>query len=437
MQTRHVRSSCFAALSVVTLVAVTARAGFTVSLVSDDADVGVAPSFPAVCLARVAAATAISTAVDPAHPPAGAKGLVVGYLDPSSVPTYAGYGVAVTSATVPPDEHTIFGIGSLTKVFTATMLGLTAVHDPAVLTTPVPVPAGFPNLRPNTTFTDLADHHGGLPKNSARVIDTVGDLWADYTAAPIQCDPTNPNGAHDCGCCTTAYQNLLGGTVPAACSSNSTIGSVHCAAHGHTTGASGFVYSNQGFGVLGHALASRLGYSSWQGANHDLITQPLGMSDTVTRENLTAGQEARAANNCTAGGPNTFCQLLPGLPVGNPGGGLFSTASDLVTFLRYNMGSLPPACIPSIVPCDLYRALPIIHTTYESSNGGSVQLGWQVTTMYECGQAFDLVWKDGANGPFRTWMGYIPSQHRGVVLLANSDAYDLAHIGQRVLFGAQ
>jgi CubicO group peptidase (beta-lactamase class C family) len=425
----HVRM--LAALSAASLVAVSAHAGITAS---DDADMGITPSYAVVCLARQTPANAINAAVDPAHPPAGVKGLMVAYVDPSNAPTYEGYGVATTGGTT-PDEHTLFGIGSLTKLFTATLLGRLAVQDSSILTTPVPVPSAFPNLRPNTTFTDLADHHGGLPKNAARNLDTVNDLWAEYTSTPIQCDPTNPDGEHDCGCCTSTYQSLIGGTVSSACNTN--LGSVTCAIHGHTTGASGFVYSNEGFAVLGHALATRLGYSTWWHANKDYVTTPLGMPDTVTRENLTSAQEARAANHCTASGSNTDCQLLNWLPVGNAAGGLFSTAADLVKFLQYNMSQPPTLCDSIVSPCDLYNALPIIHKTYDYSNGGPVQLAWQVKTVTSCGVNVDLVWKDGANGPFRSWMGYLPSQHRGVVLLANADGFDLPTIGQTILLTAQ
>jgi CubicO group peptidase (beta-lactamase class C family) len=431
---RSMHTRTIAALSAISLVAFSAHANNNI-VFSDDVDMGITPNYPVLCVARQSPSTAITNAVDPSHPPSGVKGLMVGYVDPSNAATYKGFGVATTGGTT-PNEHTLFGIGSLTKLFTATLLGRLAVQTPSILTSPVPVPSGFPNLRPNTTFTDLADHHGGLPKNAARNLDDVNDLWAEYTSAPIQCDPTNPYGQHDCGCCTTEYQSLLGGTVPAACSTN--LASVTCAVHGHTTGASGFVYSNEGFSILGHALATRLGYSTWHSANKDYVTTPLGLSDTVTREKLTSSQESRAANNCTASGANTDCQLLNWLPTGNPAGGLFSTASDLVKFLQYNMMTPPGVwCDPTLQPCDLYNAVPIIHTTYDHSNGGPVQLAWQVKTVTSCGSNVDLIWKDGANGPFRSWMGYIPSQHRGVVLLANADGYDLATIGQTILLTAQ
>jgi len=317
------------------------------------------------------ATEAIDSAVDPAHPPTGAKGLMVAYIGPDGLPTYKSYGLATEDGTVPLNENTLFGVGSLTNVFTGTLLGVATVHDPALLTKSIPVPNGLPNLRPSVTYQDLADHHGGLPKNCAHNLNTINDLWAEFTSSPIQCDSSNPNGEHDCGCCTPEYQTLLGGSVPAACDTN--LDSVSCPVHSRTTGPSGFVYSNEGFEVLGTALATLLSYASWDEANRALVTQPLGLSDTMPREDFTPSQEARAANHCSKNGPNTNCVMLNWLPVGDPAGGLFSTAADMVKFLHYNMDDPPTPCDPSSDPrCDLFAALPIIHHLYEAMPGGSI-----------------------------------------------------------------
>src|SRR5438552_1176885 len=56
------------------------------------------------------AGAAIDAAVDPAHPPSGFKGLVVGYVGADGVPVYRAYGKATLDGSVPLDEHTLMGI---------------------------------------------------------------------------------------------------------------------------------------------------------------------------------------------------------------------------------------------------------------------------------------------------------------------------------------
>ncbi len=375
----------------------------------------------------------IDQIVNPSQLPSGYGAIEVGYLDDLG-PVYKSYGKATVDGTVPLNERTLFGIGSLTKLFAATLFGIantkglgldTLASSLLPVQDPIPAAANRAAIR----LLDLADHHGGLPKNEGHLFNSLGDLYADYAANPITCDPATPELIHDCGCCDPVYMSLLG--LQPTCGTGGANPVYSCPTHPPTQGAAGWVYSNLGFEVLGNEVASWLGYPNWNQANLQEITQPLGMPDTVPLESFTASQVARAASHCDPAtrSTNVNCQLLDWLPVGNPAGGLFSTAQDLLQFVSYN-------AYGNTTSTSLLSALPVIHHNYEQYPGGGQELGWQTVTLVT-GELER--WKDGANGPFNTWVGYTSAPlTRMIVLLDKSGslAVDLAGIGSQVLIGA-
>ena len=355
--------------------------------------------------------------------PARFKGMVIGYLDAFG-PVYKAYGIATVDGTVPMNERTVFGIGSVTKTFTATLLAIADTQG-LVLATParsllpstITIPAGA--NRYDLQLLDLADHHGGLPKNEGHLYHVLNDLYGYYAADPITCDPATSQLIHDCGCCDPIYMSLVG--RPPSCGAGVSSPVYTCPTHTPTQGAAGWVYSNLGFEVLGNVVATWLGYTNWNDANLQEITVPLTMPDTIPIESFTQSQVSRAANHCNPATltTNPNCQLLDWLPIGNPGGGLFSTASDMLAFLAYNAyGTAGRPGYP--VNPRLVNALPIIHQNYEMSPVGGQELAWQ-TVMLPTGELER--WKDGANGPFNSWIAYVGAPFpRMIVLLDNSGA---------------
>src|SRR5450432_550473 len=65
----------------------------------------------------------IDQTVSAAGLPTGYGALVIGYRD-DFVTVYKTYGQATVDGTVPLNENTLFGAGSLTKLFTATLMGV-------------------------------------------------------------------------------------------------------------------------------------------------------------------------------------------------------------------------------------------------------------------------------------------------------------------------
>ena len=118
------------------------------------------------------------------------------------------------------NENTLFGVGSLTKVFTATMLGVASnrglsLDTPAATLLPFDVTLPSGANRRDITLLNLADHHAGLPKNEGHLFTSVNDLYRDYAADPITCAASTSELIHDCGCCDPVYMSLLGLHPPA------------------------------------------------------------------------------------------------------------------------------------------------------------------------------------------------------------------------------
>jgi uncharacterized protein (TIGR03437 family) len=380
----------------------------------------------------------IDQAVNPL--PSGFKGMIVAYLDSQGPPVYKTYGIATTDGTVPLNEKTIFGVGSMTKLFAATLLGIAngaglPLNTPARTLLPPSVVIAPTQNRYAIKLQDLADHHAGLPKNEGHLYPSLNDMYNYYAADPITCNPATSELIHDCGCCDSAYMSLLG--VAPTCGTGVANPVYTCKTHAPTTGQAGWMYSNVGFEILGSTIATWMGYADWNTANLQEITAPLLMPDTVPLESFSANQIARAANHCSPAtrATNTNCQLLDWLPVGNAAGGLFSTASDVLQFLAYNAyGTVGYGATATAPPARLATALPIIHQPYERTNlGGNQELGWQ---------AFNITtgelqhWKDGSNGPFNSWVGYTTGPlTRMVAILDNSgaSAADLGTIVTNIL----
>ena len=170
-------------------------------------------------------------------------GIVVGMLEADGSRRYVAYGEAGPDA-LPLSSESVFEIGSITKVFTATVLvdmasrGELGLDDTvqALLPEGVAVPS---RNGTEITLAHLSTHRSALPR--------MPDNFAPA-------DPANPFADY-----TTAqlYEFLSGYALP------------------RDIGAQ-FEYSNLAVGLLGHVLALRAG-NEYEGLVQERILVPLGM----------------------------------------------------------------------------------------------------------------------------------------------------------------
>jgi serine-type D-Ala-D-Ala carboxypeptidase/endopeptidase len=296
-----------------------------------------------------------------------------------------GSGKASPGGPSPPAADTVFEIGSVTKVFTATLLagmveeGLVALDDS--VQSYLPADVELPVRGRPITLADLATHTAGLPRlphgfflRSVRhrrdpyAWFTIDDLYAGLPATRLRREP---------------------GDKPR--------------------------YSNLGYGLLGHVLAVRAG-RDYEQLVQERICRPLGLEDTHV--SVPAAAYARFAQ-----GHNRRGRPVPhwDLPTLAGAGALRSTIADLLAILRSQLGAGDPA---------LARAAALTQVPQVRHRGAAVGIGW--TRWPLLGTEHEFLFQNGGTGGFRSFVGFVPALQTAVAVLSNS-ARSVDALGFRIL----
>ena len=306
-------------------------------------------------------------------------GIAVGTNDRGAQGFYA-YGEVARGSGRLPTPATEFEIGSITKVFTTTLLAIDAQRQSLRLDAPLQnyVPRGITVPRfgaRQITLVDLATHTSGLPRQPQM----QGDSYSD----------------------AEMFAFLASYRLPRAPGTQ-------------------FEYSNLGVALLAHALAQATG-TPWPQMVQQEITARLGMPDT--RLKLDDEERARLAIGYNRAGQRAK-ENMPTWPAFNGAGALFSTASDMQRFLAWNMGEIKGA-LPNGLLDELHKsrfALP--------RPGAGVGLAWQIAPL---GPGLSVVWKNGGTLGYSSYIGFVPGARSGIVLLANSAHCPVTRAGYQIL----
>jgi D-alanyl-D-alanine-carboxypeptidase/D-alanyl-D-alanine-endopeptidase len=301
-------------------------------------------------------------------------GLAIGVTQ-GNVRTQRFYGDAGNHS--PPRADTLFGIGSITKTLTATVLafadqeGRMHLDDPLARYAPpgfrVPEFNGQPIL-----LAHLAQHTSGLPR--------------------MVPDPASPMPPERLWRFTSNYQ------LP------------------HAPGEQ-FLYSNLGFALLARAMVRQLNASEDE-LYARIITGPLGLHDTAIE--LTAAQRTRLAEGFRANG-QPAPEFGPGFPAMAGAGAARSTLNDMMRYLDFELGQLD-------VP--LRSLLAVLHQPRHAAGAnGSVGLGWQMRD----GPHGKVIFKDGAMPGYASYMVFVPTQATGVVVLSNQAKCTVRRIAGQIM----
>jgi CubicO group peptidase (beta-lactamase class C family) len=310
----------------------------------------------------------------------GATGIVVGIAQPHGDRIVA-YGTRGLNDRTRVDGHTVYDVGSITKVFTALLLADMAERHAVRLDEPVQnlLPPGrviMPSFNGTPiTLADLATHTSGLPLRP-------GNLPSK--------DPVNP------------YAGYTEDQLYAFLSS------FQLKRQPGTT----YEYSNVGYGLLGLVLAAheRTQYADLVATR---ITAPLGMADTriVPTQSMLAREAA------------PYDKELKPMPHEDEGvleaaGSYRSTANDLLKSLDAALG---------------FRKSPLKTAIDEMTKvrrpGGMqpstfIGLAWNI---YDDGGR-EIVYKNGSVNGYRAFMGYDAKARLGVVALANAQTSEGADL---------
>lgn len=307
-------------------------------------------------------------------------GIVVG-LRNTNGSVYFSYGNTDLDDGLAVDESTLFEIGSITKVFTTTLLADMAERGELELTDTMQscLPDGITAptwLDQPITLTHLATHTPGLPSAPSNLVPAQGDNpFAGYSSQQM-------------------YEFLDSYTL--------------------TRAPGTYEYSNYGMGLLGQLLARHVGID-YQTLVIMRIADELGLVDTGI--DLTPAQQIRMARGYSGVVP------IPSFEMGalEAAGDLRSTAKDLLTFLAANRGWLVTRLRPAMVEAQRSR--------YATGTPGlSVGLGWHLYTV----SSGTVVWHNGATIGQRAFAGFVRNGSTLAVVLANSD-FDVTDLGFHLL----
>jgi len=337
-------------------------------------------------------AAAIEVAVESEQREKGVPGYSVGIVVGDRLEFARAFGQANRSTREPARVETPYQIGSITKVFTATLLALLrdegALRLDDSLAQHLPVETRFGKIPAGTiTLRHLATHASGLPRD------------------PVGVDRKRPMTA-------AALLGSLGNAEPIL-----------------PTGMR-FSYSNLGYALLGHVL-ERASKRSYPDLLRTRLLDPLGMKSTRVALGE-ADAEGLAAHYWTEdGGRVEHPPWLFGEACG--AGGILSNVPDLAKFLSMQFRTYPGADGP--VPPDTLRELHTPQRLHDDSWERAIGLGWWIVH----GDYGDVVHHGGEVDGQSAAIGFVPEHAVGVIVLANlggDSAEPLARRLMRIAVGA-
>ncbi|MFB6307025.1 MAG: serine hydrolase, partial [Flavobacteriales bacterium] len=312
-------------------------------------------------------------------------GIVVGIIDSTGHTYYETRGYHSYDKEKKITENTIFEIGSLTKIFTATLLtiydekGKVNMNDrigkylPDSITPPQYKGKGI-------TLKELAMHFSGLPRLPGNLVMTdPKDPYADYTEKELY-EFINDH----------QLENKPGEK---------------------------YQYSNVGYGILGHILATNRN-SSFK----EIITQNL--LNELNMENTYVKIPQKDKNRFAQGHQGVKKTSHWHIPTLKGAGILRSTPSDLSKFMKAEMGIEKTAFNKAIQKTQIpyKKMIDTIDTQY-------MGLGWHIMINEN---KDTLIWHSGGTGGFSSYVGYNKQSKQGVVILSNSSS-NISKLGQYII----
>jgi serine-type D-Ala-D-Ala carboxypeptidase/endopeptidase len=309
-----------------------------------------------------------------------AVGLVVGRLQGTNRSIVAVGTMALTNSR-PVGGDTVFEIGSITKVFTGTLLadmanrGEVRPDDPATKYLPPTVKMPSRNGKV-ITLAHLASHRSGLPRE-------------------LENRPPGENKPSPAYSPELVFEFLSGYELP-------------------RDPGSAYEYSNLGMGLLGDSLA-RLAGTNYEQLVLDRICKPLGMNDTRLKLSEEMQNRFPTGHDYDLKPAKGFERLsLAGA------GGLRTTANDFLKFLAAVLNPGDDRVSKAINASQAAR-------TNTGVDGVEVAWGWHFRTVSD-----ELITHSGLVSGFHSFMGVNRKRNRAVVIFSNC-SHSSDNIGMRLL----
>lgn len=320
-------------------------------------------------------------------------GAAIGIIDLDQQEQKYFYGTLSTSRDIPPNEHSVFEIGSVTKSFTAALLADMILDEKINLDDEIRdlLPQGevtVPSMN-NTSISikHLATHSSGLPKSPQGSGQPLPPLY----------DPFDPYAAY-----TTNYvYDYLSNYCDLLFEPGTR-----------------YSYSNTGFGLLGHILGL-LDNSSYEELVTKKIFEPLGMEETslflndTQLANLAPGHDEKLDSVKNYNAYDIF----------QGAGFIKSSLHDMMIYLKVQMGLLDSPLSDAIeMTHQEYFNVGIV--TYNDREGVydlSIGLAWHIDILPE---GYRFYWHGGRTNGYMAYLAFDPATQTGVVILCNQSSID-------------
>lgn len=277
-----------------------------------------------------------------------------------------------------PDGKTIYQIGSISKVFTTTILAEEVVGGRMKLDDPaqnyLPVELVLPReVDRQITLEELATHYSGLPRlPQLSSFFLLGGAIVENPYAGIN------------------WQQMP--TILRTVWLSEPIGKR-------------YAYSNLGLGLLGQALVTSSQQATYAELVEQRISVPLGLVDTSV--SLNDQQSARLAQGYTSLGRMTPAWVFGAL---EGAGALHSTVDDLLVFAAANL-DLRHSKLHTVMQ---FAQQPRANRRWA---GGPMALGWHIKELDTPTSSY--VWHNGMTGGYASMLVLVPERRLAVVVLSN------------------
>jgi serine-type D-Ala-D-Ala carboxypeptidase/endopeptidase len=309
--------------------------------------------------------------------------IIVGIVDEKGNHIFSAGAKSAENPTL-PDENTIYELGSIGKLFTTLMMADMGLknelnyNDPIAKYLPKTVKIPTKNGKEITSL-HLSTHRSGLPRMPYNVDPAnLDNPTADYTT----------NQLYECVSNTELTRDID----------------------------AKWQYSNIGYALLGDVLMSASG-KDFETLLKQKITTQLGMKSTMIA--LTPALKSNRAMPHLQYGHPTVSWSNPHM-IG--AGGASSNMKDMLVFAAANVG---------LIQTDLSAAMALTHVKQgkKDGNDGFITMGW--TILNEDND--QILWKDGATGGYRTFIGIDKKRKYGVVILSNCGVNTMSDMGLHIL----
>ena len=306
-------------------------------------------------------------------------GVAVGILAEGQIQTW-GFGVASIETNFPVLPDSLFQIGSITKVFTATVI--MQLVDEGTLDLDAPVTRALPDFRlrdeaatDTVTVRHLLTHSGGFFGDRFRREDNTDYGLGDDALSRALAE----------------FDTLRQYTPP-----------------GET-----WSYCNTGFQALGGIIERFTGQTVEQAIRERVLT-PLGLERSFFFPHEAITYAAAVGHNKPPGKELAVARPYPLVRAMNAAGGIIGTVGDLLRFARFHMGD-GMADEQRVLSAQSIGAMLTLQT--EAGLSDYWGLGWSIDMV----DGTTVAGHGGTTNGFRAKLTLVPERKAALALLANSN----------------